>query len=101
MSEQLANLIKHWGETLGFDRVAITDTNLSSYIPVYQEALQRDNFGGMDFLKNWAPKQLDIKKFAPFAKTIICARINYLQKKKLKLPDLLTLTIIMFLSNNF
>ena len=76
--DTLAGDIRQWGRELGFQQVAITDTDLAAPAHRLQEWLSRGYHGEMQWMashgaKRWTPEQLE-----PGTSRIICARMDYL-----------------------
>ncbi len=75
---QLATDIKLWGIELGFDDIAITDTQLDGYTPRLQDWLAQHYHGEMGYMARHAKLRSHPQQLLPDVKRVICARINYL-----------------------
>lgn len=78
MTQTLVEKIKRWGKELGFQQIAITDTDLSSYIPRYKTWLEKNYHGEMSYLEKNIEKISHPEKLFPDVKSIIMVRMNYL-----------------------
>ena len=74
----LADHIKVAGQGLGFDAVAITDTDLSRYKAHLQAWLERGAQGEMSYMRRNLEKRLDPAALEPGTARVISARMNYL-----------------------
>ena len=77
---QLADRIKSWGRELGFQQLAITDTNLEAAANRLNQWLDKDFAGDMSWLsahgeKRWRPELL-----VPDTCRVIIGRMNYLPR---------------------
>ena len=76
--DRLADAIKLWGRELGFQQVAITDTELEAPANRLATWLDQGYHGDMGWLgehgdKRWRPEQL-----VPETRRVICVRMDYL-----------------------
>ena len=76
--DALARKIKQLGKDLGFDAIAITDTNLARYEAHLQAWLARGAQGEMGYMERNVEKRLNPAKLEPGTARVICARMNYL-----------------------
>lgn len=74
----LANLIKTAGKDLGFDAIAITDTDLSRYKAHLRAWLARGAEGEMGYMRRNLEKRLNPEALEPGTVRVITARMNYL-----------------------
>ena len=76
--KQLAINIKHWGQQLGFQQVAITDTDLSHVEPELKAWLAKNYHGSMNYMAQNIDKRLHPEQLVPNTQRIIIVRLNYL-----------------------
>jgi epoxyqueuosine reductase len=76
----LARDIKHWGEAFGFQRLGITDTDLSAYRDMVRASLNAGHHGTMGYLTRNLDKRLDPALLEPETCRVIVARMDYLPK---------------------
>lgn len=76
--ESLANNIKKWGQELGFQQIAITDTDLIQADERLQQWLSKGFHGSMDYLANHQELRSKPAKFVKNTQRIIIGRIDYL-----------------------
>ena len=76
--DALARDIKHWGETLGFQQVGITDTDLSTYRDKVRAWLDLGRHGTMGYMARNVDKRLDPALLEPGTCRVIAARMDYL-----------------------
>ncbi len=76
--DALAQDIRRWGEALGFQRLGITDTDLSAYREKVRSALAAGRHGTMSYLTRNLDKRLDPARLEPGTCRVIVARMNYL-----------------------
>jgi len=74
----LADKIRTLGEQLGFDAIAITDTDLSRYRAHLLAWLEQGNEGEMGYMRRNVNKRLDPSALEPGTARVITARMNYL-----------------------
>ncbi len=74
----LAADIKRWGRELGFQKVGITDTDLSAYRQKVQAYLDAGRHGTMTYLERNLEKRLDPALLEPGTCRVIAARMDYL-----------------------
>jgi epoxyqueuosine reductase len=75
--EDLARQIKHWGAALGFQRVGITDTNLSEHETHLLNWLARGRHGEMGYMARHGTKRSRPADLVPGTLRIISARLDY------------------------
>lgn len=75
---ELATNIKSWGRELGFQQVAITDTDLSEHRQAFQNWLDEGYHGDMQWLENNIDKRLQPEQLVPGAMRVISVRMDYL-----------------------
>lgn len=76
--DELAHKIKRIGRTLGFDALAITDTDLSRYSAHLEAWLARGAEGEMAYMRRNLEKRLNPSVLEPGTARVITARMNYL-----------------------
>ncbi len=76
--DALAQDIKRWGRDLGFQRLGITDTDLSAYRDKVRAFLAAGRHGTMDYLTRNLDKRLDPALLEPGTCRVIVARMDYL-----------------------
>ncbi len=74
----LARLIKLWGRELGFQQLAITDTDLKPYRSRVEAWLKQGYQGSMGYLERNLEKRLQPDRLIPGTQRIISARMDYL-----------------------
>lgn len=74
----LADEIRHWGHELGFQQVAITDTDLAAPAQRLQEWLRRGYQGDMEWMANHGAKRWHPELLEPGTCRVICVRMDYL-----------------------
>jgi epoxyqueuosine reductase len=75
--DDLPDAIRAWGVELGFQQVAITDTDLAEYRDKVRQWLAAGYHGSMDWLDRHLDKRLDPAMLEPGTCRIISARMNY------------------------
>jgi epoxyqueuosine reductase len=75
--EQLARQIKHWGAELGFQRVAITDTELDQHETHLLNWLARGRHGTMDYMARHGTRRSRPAELVPGTMRIVSVRLNY------------------------
>jgi epoxyqueuosine reductase len=75
--EDLARQIKRWGAALGFQRVGITDTNLSEHETHLLNWLVRGRHGEMGYMARHGTKRSRPADLVPGTLRIISARLDY------------------------
>lgn len=73
----LANDIKTWGIELGFQQIAITDTDLSKYTPELKTWLKNKFHGEMGYMARNVDLRDRPDKLFPGTVRVICARMDY------------------------
>ncbi|MFM2483159.1 tRNA epoxyqueuosine(34) reductase QueG [Celerinatantimonas sp. YJH-8] len=76
--KRLSQDIKLWGKELGFEQVAITDTDLSSHWESYRHWLEHNYHGRMQFMARNQPLREDPAQLHPGTLRVISVRMNYL-----------------------
>lgn len=75
---QLASQIKQWGIEIGFQQIAITDTDLSQYEQKFLDWLALKFHGKMDYMAHHGTKRTRPCELIPGTLRVITARIDYL-----------------------
>ncbi len=76
--QTLADDIKHWGATLGFNQVGITDTDLSSAEKGHQAWIEKGFHGDMDYMAKHGTKRTRPHELVPNTLRVISVRLDYL-----------------------
>jgi epoxyqueuosine reductase len=76
--EDLADRIKQWGRELGFQQVAIADTNLNAYEARLDAWLDSGHHGDMDWMASHGHKRSRPSLLRPGTQSVIVARMDYL-----------------------
>ena len=76
--QQLANDIKRWGAELGFQKVGITDLDLSQHEATLQQWLDNGYHGEMDFMERHGMLRARPAELHPGSVRAISVRMNYL-----------------------
>ncbi len=76
--QKLADNIKQWGKELGFQKVGITNTDLSQYEPHFHNWLKNNYHGQMNFMNKHGSKRYRPNELLHNTQSIICVRMNYL-----------------------
>lgn len=76
--DTLAEDIKRWGRELGFQRVGITDTDLSAYRDKLLAWLEAGHHGEMGYMARNVERRLDPALLQPETCRVIVARLDYL-----------------------
>jgi len=74
----LLTQLKHWGLTLGFQQIGVTNVDLSHYEPRMLEWLQKGFHGEMDYMEKHGTKRSRPQELLPGTIRIISARMDYL-----------------------
>lgn len=74
----LAQQIKQWGLSLGFQQVGITDTDLSASEPALQAWLDKQYHGEMDWMARHGMMRARPHELQPGTLRVISVRMNYL-----------------------
>lgn len=90
---QLAQHIKQWGQSLGFQQVGICDTDLSAEEPKLQAWLDKQYHGEMEWMARHGMLRARPHELLPGTLRVISVRMNYLPAKAafastLKNPEL-------------
>lgn len=75
---QLAENIKLWGQALGFQKIGISDIDLSEYEPGFQEWLAKGFHGEMAFMAEHGTKRTRPAELLPGTVSVVTARMDYL-----------------------
>ncbi|MEA3300849.1 MAG: tRNA epoxyqueuosine(34) reductase QueG [Pseudomonadota bacterium] len=75
---QLASAIRAWGAELGFQQVAITDTDLAAPAERLRDWLARGYHGDMAWMGSHGPRRWEPAQLVPSTQRVICARMDYL-----------------------
>ncbi|WP_409311174.1 tRNA epoxyqueuosine(34) reductase QueG [Pectobacterium sp. B1J-3] len=75
---ELAQLIKQWGQTLGFQQVGICDTDLSHEEPKLQAWLDKQYHGEMEWMARHGMLRARPHELLPGTLRVISVRMNYL-----------------------
>ncbi|RLM28242.1 tRNA epoxyqueuosine(34) reductase QueG [Brenneria alni] len=78
---ELAQLIKQWGQSLGFQQVGICDTDLSSEEPKLQAWLDKQYHGEMAWMARHGMLRARPHELLPGTLRVISVRMNYLPAK--------------------
>ncbi len=76
--DELARLIKIWGQEMGFQQVGITDTDLSSEETQLKEWLKKGYQGDMNWLAEHGNKRSRPNELLPDTQRVISVRLDYL-----------------------
>ncbi|WP_045048972.1 tRNA epoxyqueuosine(34) reductase QueG [Rouxiella chamberiensis] len=79
--DQLAQHIKQWGQSLGFQQVGICDTDLSAEEPKLQAWLDKQYHGEMDWMARHGMMRARPHELLPGTLRVISVRMNYLPAK--------------------
>ncbi len=85
----IAGTIKRLGRELGFQAVAITDTQLDSEHQRYREWINRHYHGEMSYMERNQDKRLQPEQLLPGTLSVICVRMDYLDSPSPPLAELL------------
>ena len=77
-AHSLSAQIRRWGEELGFQQVAIADTDLSAAEARFQQWLQAGYHGEMDYMARHGSKRSRPAELEPGTLSVISVRMNYL-----------------------
>jgi epoxyqueuosine reductase len=75
---QLAQHIKQWGQSLGFQQVGICDTDLSTEEPLLQQWLDKQYHGEMAWMAHHGMMRARPHELLPGTLRVISVRMNYL-----------------------
>ncbi len=84
----LASDIKHWGAELGFQQVAISDTDLSDYHHSYKQWLSNGFHGAMSYMEENQEKRLQPDQLHPGTLRVISVRMDYALERENSLAPL-------------
>ncbi len=76
--QQLADTIKSWGKTQGFQQVGIADIDLSAYEPRFHEWLAKEFHGEMRYMTQHGAKRYRPEELVPGTIRVISLRMDYL-----------------------
>lgn len=85
---ELAAHIKEWGQSLGFQQIGITNTDLEKYTTHFSEWLRKNFHGEMQFMEAHGSKRYSPNELVPGTLRVISARMNYLPPDT-KIPEVL------------
>ncbi|MBT1449971.1 tRNA epoxyqueuosine(34) reductase QueG [Glaciecola sp. XM2] len=74
----LANNIKAWGKSLGFQQVGITDVDVSQHHQAFLDWLEKGYHGQMSFFERNIEKRLHPEQLVENTLRVISVRMNYL-----------------------
>ena len=74
----LANEIKQWGKTLGFQQVGIADVDLTQHEGLFQSWLHEGLHGDMDYMAKHGTKRSRPDELEPGTLRVISVRMDYL-----------------------
>lgn len=86
--QQLTQLIKGWGTELGFQQVGITDVDLATYEPYFQQWLDKGYHADMDYMSRYGSMRTHPEELYPGTVRVISVRMDYLP------PDALMATTL-------
>jgi epoxyqueuosine reductase len=87
---ELVNKIRHWGKSLGFQDIGITDTDLTRAEQYFNHWLKHQLHGDMDYMWRHGSKRTRPAELEPGTLTIISARMDYFPEDPEKTLQLLT-----------
>lgn len=76
--KELADQIKRWGEALGFQKVGITDLDLSKHEQHLQDWLAKGYHGEMEYMERHGDLRTHPELLHPGSVRVISVRMNYL-----------------------
>lgn len=76
--QELANKIKSWGKSFGFQQVGISDLNLSQYRQGYEQWLEKGYHGAMAYMENNQELRFSPQTMVPGTVRVISVRMDYL-----------------------
>lgn len=79
--QQLTDNIKHWAYEIGFNKVGITDTDLSDYAQHLQTWVDQGYHGDMHYMTKHGSKRYEPETLVPGTQRVICVALNYLPPK--------------------
>lgn len=74
----LTNQIKQWAYEIGFNKIGITDVDLSQYEPHYQKWIEAGFHGNMDYMEKHGKKRWHPEELVSGTVRVICVALNYL-----------------------
>ncbi len=74
---QLATDIKTWGSDLGFQQLAISNIDLSSYKPLLHSWLSKNFHGVMNYMAQHGEARCHPEQLLPSTIRVICVRMDY------------------------
>ena len=77
----LALLIKQWGQELGFAQIGITDINVQAAGEKLELWLQQNYHGEMEYMRRHGSKRYQPQELIPGTMRVITARMDYLPEK--------------------
>ncbi|HMA97903.1 MAG TPA: tRNA epoxyqueuosine(34) reductase QueG [Wenzhouxiangella sp.] len=81
--------IKRWGQTLGFQQVAIADTDLSVYEARLDAWLEHNLHGEMEWMAGHGRKRTRPALLRPGTRSVIVVRMDYLPPKATEVRELI------------
>lgn len=96
--QELADNIKQWGMTLGFQQVGITNTDLASAEQHLQSWLADGFHGEMQFMSKHGLKRSRPELLVPNTLTVISVRLDYLPENHQQMQQLLEQPEMAFIS---
>lgn len=75
--DKLATDIRLWSRELGFQQLAITDTDLSSYRPYLRDWIASDYHGDMHYMAEHEGLRARPEQLLPGTHRVICVRMDY------------------------
>lgn len=76
--KHLSQDIKRWGKELGFQKLGVSDTDLSTHEPHLLRWLDRSHHGEMDYMERHGVRRSRPAELVPGTVRVICARMDYL-----------------------
>lgn len=76
--QELADKIKSWGKSFGFQHVGITDLDLEQHREQYERWLEKGYHGNMSYMENNKDLRFSPEKMVPGTTRVISVRMDYL-----------------------
>ncbi len=86
---ELVDAIRRWGRELGFQQVAIADTDLGEYEARLDAWLEQDHHGEMDWMAAHGRKRSRPELLHPGTRSVIVVRMDYLPPAATPVEDLI------------
>lgn len=86
--QTLATQIKHWGNELGFQQIAITHVDVGEHAEYLQNWLQKNYHGEMHYMADHGNKRYRPDELVPGTLRVITARMDYMP------PEIETLKVL-------